>query len=191
MQESIVQSISNIFSAILGALITLCVFRIGKKSEVSRERLDRVYSILFQTIEPYLYQNLPLQECDKIVSALNEIVDAGGILSSPSLRHKIKQYLKHPRHEISNYQTFQYSLYADETSYLTQWYEICSEIDNTYDLLCKNAMLPVRSLSYRINYRQYINRLQWLLHTLIFLIPYISLLIFVSMFVFLVPILSR
>lgn len=51
------------------------------------------------------------------------------------------------------------ALQEDKYGY-NQWFRICDQISKTYDKLCKQAHLPVRSISYRINYRQYRSKIR-------------------------------
>lgn len=166
MIETAVQALSTLLAAALGAWFSIIVFRGGKRSDVAREQLDKVYAPAFRLVEPFLFQKLPRQKCDELVAALNEIALTGGILTDPALVAAIETYWRAPDGDLENYPSYQYKFLDTTPCYLTSWFDICNHIDRTYDVLCKKSFLPIRSIYYRLNRDQYINRLKWAINLL-------------------------
>ena len=168
-----------LFAAFIGAYITYTVFCIGKKADVARERVDKVYYPLFSAIEKDLYKKLPRELCDQNVKKVRDIVKKGGILVDPSLFWLVQQYEKSPNCSKDEYQDFNYSFwtghdYKSPTSYLTYWFEICQHIDQTYDRLSRECFLPRRDRYYRLNNEQYPNNFRWILSFLRTQIPFMA-----------------
>lgn len=168
MLNTIVQALSGLLSATIGAMFALVIFRGGKRADAARERLDKVYLKAFRLIEPVMYQNISRKKCDWLVSQLHEITVAGGILADPQLLDALEHYQRSPAGDESDYPNFKYSFFNPRHCYLTCWCEICRHIDQNYDILCRQAFLPIRSLSYRLNRNQYINRFTWFINLLRF-----------------------
>lgn len=183
MLDTAVQASSNILCALLGALFAFLIFRGGKQSEVARERLNSVYAPIFKRIEPFLYRNISLAECDKIVCELKDLARQGGVLTSPSLLYLIDWYLEHPREDLKSYKSYTYKYLETKSCYLTDWYRICAEVDRTYDALCRDAFLPIRKISYRLDYKQYISKLRWVISSFIFNFPYVLMLLLACLLV--------
>lgn len=169
--SSVIQALSNLLAACVGAYFTLTVFHGGQRSKVARERLDKVYIQLFNTVEPYLYQNMPFDLCRNTISKLKEIIDSGGILVDPSLRYSVEVFLRKPKQDSVDYKNYNYTSAHGSDCYLTDWYLICAQIDRTFDELCRSAFLPLRKVSYRLDNRQYITKTMWFLNALRFSAP--------------------
>lgn len=168
MFDTMVQAFSGLLSAVIGALFALVVFRGGKQSDVAREQLNKVYAKSFRLIEPAMYQNIPREDCDRLVTQLYEIATSGGILTDPQLMLYLNHYKSAPAGDNCDYPNFKYHTWARVDCYLTDWYIICSHIDRNYDILCRKAFLPVRKLDYRLEKNQYINRSIWMFNFLRF-----------------------
>lgn len=176
----------TLFAAIAGCYITYFIFFVGKKADIARERLDKVYYPLFSAIERDIYKKLPRELCDENIRAIRVIAENGGMLVDPSLLWLVKQYEKSPNCSQKEYQNFKYTFwdghdYKTPTSYLTYWFDICQHIDQTYDKLCMQCFLPHRDRAYRLNNNQYPNNFRWMLSFLRIQIPYIAVFL---MFVF-------
>ena len=128
-------------------IFTLLISRNSNLSTLARERLDRVSHPLFLEIEPFLYKKVSLNDINAFLSKYYELENSHSLLIDPVLRQEIR-WLEKPS-----------ALQEDKYGY-NQWFRICDQISKTYDKLCKQAHLPVRSISYRINYRQYRSKIR-------------------------------
>lgn len=131
-------------------IFTLLISRNSNLSTVARERLDKVYHPLFLEIEPFLYKKVSLNDISAFLSKYYELESSYSLLIDPVLRQEIR-WLKNPS-----------ALQEDKYDY-NHWFRICDQISKTYDKLCKQAHIPVRSISYRINYRQYRSKIRMIL----------------------------
>lgn len=122
-------------------IFTLLISRNSNLSTVARERLDKVYHPLFLEIEPFLYKKVSLDDISPFLSKYYELENSHSLLIDPVLRQEIR-WLEKPS-----------ALQENKYGY-NQWFRICDQISKTYDNLCKQAHIPVRSISYRINYEQ-------------------------------------
>lgn len=163
MFDTVVQAFSSLFSAIIGAMFAFVIFRGGKQSDTAREQLDKVYAKAFRLIEPVMYQNIPRKKCDWLVSELRKIVTTGGILADPKFTAVLDYYQSAPDGDMNDYPGFKYRFHERTDCYLARWYDICSHIDQYYDVLCRKAFLPIRRIDYRLERNQYINRSIWLI----------------------------
>ena len=128
-------------------IFTLLISRNSNLSTVARERLDKVYHPLFLEIEPFLYKKVSLDDISPFLSKYYELENSHSLLIDPVLRQKIR-WLEKPS-----------ALQENKYGY-NQWFRICDQISKTYDKLCKQAHIPVRSISYRINYEQYHSKIR-------------------------------
>lgn len=122
-------------------IFTLLISRNSNLSTVARERLDKVYHPLFLEIEPFLYKKVSLDDISPFLSKYYELENSHSLLIDPVLRQEIR-WLEKPS-----------ALQENKYGY-NQWFRICDQISKTYDNLCKQAHIPVRSISYRINYKR-------------------------------------
>lgn len=160
----LVSASSTLLAAVIGALFTLLVHRGGKRSEAAREQLDKVYAPSFVLIEESLYKNISAEECDLLVNNLEGVAHGGGVLTDPRLIDLITRYKLHGKDENFDYKHFKYRFFKYEPSYLSYWFDICSHIDKTNDVLRKRSFLPIRSVRYRLRRGQYINGVVWVLN---------------------------
>lgn len=128
-------------------IFTLLISRNSNLSTVARERLDKVYHPLFLEIEPFLYKKVSLDDISPFLSKYYELENSHSLLIDPVLRQEIR-WLEKPS-----------ALQENKYGY-NQWFRICDQISKTYDNLCKQAHIPVRSISYRINYEQYHSKIR-------------------------------
>lgn len=128
-------------------IFTLLISRNSNLSTVARERLDKVYHPLFLEIEPFLYKKVSLDDISPFLSKYYELENSHSLLNDPVLRQEIR-WLEKPS-----------ALQENKYGY-NQWFRICDQISKTYDKLCKQAHIPVRSISYRINYEQYHSKIR-------------------------------
>ena len=128
-------------------IFTLLISRNSNLSTVARERLDKVYHPLFLEIEPFLYKKVSLDDISPFLSKYYELENTHSLLIDPVLRQEIR-WLEKPS-----------ALQENKYGY-NQWFRICDQISKTYDKLCKQAHIPVRSISYRINYEQYHSKIR-------------------------------
>ena len=128
-------------------IFTLLISRNSNLSTVARERLDKVYHPLFVEIEPFLYKKVSLDDISPFLSKYYELENSHSLLIDPVLRQEIR-WLEKPS-----------ALQENKYGY-NQWFRICDQISKTYDKLCKQAHIPVRSISYRINYEQYHSKIR-------------------------------
>lgn len=128
-------------------IFTLLISRNSNLSTVARERLDKVYHPLFLEIEPFLYKKISLDDISPFLSKYYELENSHSLLIDPVLRQEIR-WLEKPS-----------ALQENKYGY-NQWFRICDQISKTYDKLCKQAHIPVRSISYRINYEQYHSKIR-------------------------------
>jgi len=128
-------------------IFTLLISRNSNLSTVARERLDKVYHPLFLEIEPFLYKKVSLDDIYPFLSKYYELENSHSLLIDPVLRQEIR-WLEKPS-----------ALQENKYGY-NQWFRICDQISKTYDKLCKQAHIPVRSISYRINYEQYHSKIR-------------------------------
>lgn len=128
-------------------IFTLLISRNSNLSTVARERLDKVYHPLFLEIEPFLYKKVSLDDISPFLSKYYELENSHSLLIDPVLRQEIR-WLEKPS-----------ALQENKYGY-NQWFRICDQISKTYDKLCKQAHIPVRSISYRINYEQYHSKIR-------------------------------
>lgn len=168
MLDVMVQAASSLLSAIIGAMFAVVVFRGGKQSDVAREQLDRVYAKAFRLVEPVMYQNISRKKCDLLVVELHKIAAAGGALTDPQFIIALARYKKAPSGDKNDYPSFEYRFHDQKHCYLTYWYDICSHIDQYYDILCRKSFLPIRRIDYRLERNQYINRSIWMINLLRF-----------------------
>ena len=128
-------------------IFTLLISRNSNLSTVARERLDKVYHPLFLEIEPFLYKKVSLDDISPFLSKYYELENSHSLLIDPVLRQEIR-WLEKPS-----------ALQENKYGY-NQWFRICDQISKTYDKLCKQAHITVRSISYRINYEQYHSKIR-------------------------------
>ena len=128
-------------------IFTLLISRNSNLSTVARERLDKVYHPLFLEIEPFLYKKVSLDDISPFLSKYYELENSHSLLNDPVLRQEIR-WLEKPS-----------ALQENKYGY-NQRFRICDQISKTYDKLCKQAHIPVRSISYRINYEQYHSKIR-------------------------------
>lgn len=128
-------------------IFTLLISRNSNLSTVARERLDKVYHPLFLEIEPFLYKKVSLDDIYPFLSKYYELENSHSLLIDPVLRQEIR-WLEKPS-----------ALQENKYGY-NQWFRICDQISKTYDKLCKQAHIPVRSIFYRINYEQYHSKIR-------------------------------
>lgn len=128
-------------------IFTLLISRNSNLSTVARERLDKVYHPLFLEIEPFLYKKVSLDDISPFLSKYYELENSHSLLIDPVLRQEIR-WLEKPS-----------ALQENKYGY-DQWFRICDQISKTYDKLCKQAHIPIRSISYRINYEQYHSKIR-------------------------------
>lgn len=128
-------------------IFTLLISRNSNLSTVARERLDKVYHPLFLEIEPFLYKKVSLNDIGAFLSKYYELESSYSLLIDPVLRQEIR-WLKNPS-----------ALQEDKYDY-NHWFRICNLVSKTYDKLCKQSHIPIRSVSYRINYRQYHSKIR-------------------------------
>ena len=98
-------------------------------------------------IEPFLYKKVSLDDISPFLSKYYELENSHSLLIDPVLRQEIR-WLEKPS-----------ALQENKYGY-NQWFRICDQISKTYDKLCKQAHIPVRSISYRINYEQYHSKIR-------------------------------
>lgn len=175
--QLIIQSLSTILAALIGALLAWKVFSSGKKADTARERLNAVYAEAFKIIEPVMYRIISREDCNLIVSKLDDIAKSGGVLTDPKLSSLIERYTKSPEGDKADYPNYKYSRFSLQNCYLEKWFDICENIEQTYDQLCKQSFLPLRSVAYRLERNQYINGWRWFLNFLKIVWPGISLFI--------------
>jgi hypothetical protein len=124
-------------------ILTLLLTRKGDCSATARERLDSVYHPLFLAIEPFLYKQVNYETVLPFIQKYYEIEEHYSLLINPSLRQAVKTL----PHSADSYETDKYGY--------NPWFVICKYVSKDYDRLCKQAHLPVRSISYRVINKQY------------------------------------
>ena len=133
----------TIICGFLTAIVTLLGFYVTQNStysNVDRDRLEKLYSPLFQIVEPILFQ-IPIPDdfpeyLDKIKLLLNE----NFMLCDPSLLEVVEWLDSSAKNELGRNENFK---------------RFCKRLNHQYDKLRKKLKLPVRSLFYRINKHQF------------------------------------
>ncbi len=130
-------------------ILTILISRNSNRSSAARERLEAVYHPLFITIEPFLYKSVSYQEISSFIEKYNSIEKDYSLFINPTLRQIIKRLSKSDKFDKSNKNN--------------DWFLTCKYISKEYDKLCKLSHMPIRSISYRINNRQFKNKTSMLL----------------------------
>ena len=156
---------SSILEILLNPAVTLCIgiltvfiTRNGNISSISRERLEKVYHPLFTEIEPFLFKRVTYEEITPFLEKYYEIEKQYSLLINPSLREYVHDL--NPNDKVYEIPRYGYN----------KWFFVCNRISKDYDSLCRKSHLPLRDIAYRVNHRQYKNRL-----SLIFAILWLSL----------------
>lgn len=137
-------------------ILTVLLTRNANQSSTARERLDKVYHPLFISIEPLLYKSVNYDDVSSFLDKYYELEEKYSLLLTPRLRQLIRNLPKQktPYSKVEDY---------------NPWFEICKYISKDYDKLCRQAHLPVRSISYRLFYGQYSSKL-----SMVFMAIYLS-----------------
>ena len=114
---------------------------------ISRERLEKVYHPLFLSIEPFLYKQITFEEITPFIDCYNTLEKDFLLFIHPSLQQYMRCICSRKK-----------LLPADKYS-SGEWYAICNHISREYDRLCKRAYIPIRSVAYRLNYKQYSSKI--------------------------------
>lgn len=161
LNDSLINTLFNPLVSLIIGLLTLFFTSHSNKKNISRERLDYVYHPLFLSIEPFLYKNVEYSTIEPFVNLYLSLEKEYSLLITPSFRQKIHQI--HDRKKL---------LPADKYTE-SEWTQICNQFSKDYDKLCKYACVPLRSISYRLNYGQYKSRLQMFLAGLWLNLPHL------------------
>ena len=114
---------------------------------LTRERVDLVYSPLFQKIEPILYKNIHISELQATMTFFNSLLTKHPYLVNPTLKHLADDLCSFIEDGCS----------SDEC--LPKWKKFSAKLDGEYDSLCHRLNLPRRTSYYRLQYRQFKNKL--------------------------------
>ncbi len=152
MYQTYIQPFLNILlNPIITALIGFFTLRRSlnsNKREISRERLDSVYHPLFLEIEPFLYKNVKYSDIEHFVSLYMELEKEHSLLITPLFRQQM--------HNIYNKK----HLSPSDKYHDGDWNCICKQFSKDYDKLCKYALIPTRSIVYRLYAHQYKSKFQ-------------------------------
>ena len=157
-------------------IITLCIgvitFSLGyfnRKMPVSRERLDKVYHPLFLSIEPYLYrEDITFEDIQPFIECYQKIEAEHSMLIYPSLRHWMSLICKKKE------------LYPGDKYTTSDWFIICNYVSKEYDKLCVYSCIPLRSVAYKLNRKQYSSKFKMYLgYVYLYILPLFYFLVFV------------
>ncbi|AYE35673.1 hypothetical protein [Clostridium septicum] len=138
----------EIFKTIVPPVIAgLITYRVANKNifsnirlQVANEQLKKVYLPLFIFLEPYLYKQPDIQIIKSFINMFNEIKSTNYELIDSDLLNCV-QILEKSIHD---------------NKYNFNYYEsVCSILDKLFERTRKLLKLPTRSISYRLNNKQY------------------------------------
>lgn len=129
----------NFFGILLTALVSIYIFKKESSSAFTRERHDKLIFPLFNLLEPVLYQNAS----PDILSSALKIIEDNKNIADGKLLELFYFYSHHPSQE--NFQ------------------QLCTYADRMYDKSCWKLGLKLRSVAYRINRKQYNNKITLIL----------------------------
>lgn len=153
--------------ALVIGIFTLILQKNSNRYVVARERVEYVYHPLFTAIEPYLYKNVMPKDVKPFLDKFKELDAKYSLLIYPSLRQHIGFFIN---------QSSPADPLALEDS---EWFLICDYVCKDYDKLCRIAHLPVRSIAYRLNKKQFKTKLDLCIALLRFFLPHI---VFITLF---------
>lgn len=138
-------------------ILTVLMSRNNNAFSTARERLTLAYHPLFVELEPLLYQKVCYDDIVPFLQKYREIEKQYALFINPTLRNA-----------INNINEFSFDIIPEFDGYEHDtWFEICDVMSRDYDSLCRQCHIPVRSISYRIENKQYRNRfslfLGWIL----------------------------
>lgn len=151
-------------------ILTILISRNSNRSSAARERLEHVYHPLFIAIEPFLYKSVSYQEISPFIQKYNSIEKDYSLFINPSLRQTVKRLSKADKFDKNNRNN--------------DWFLTCDYVSKEYDKLCKLSHMPIRSISYRINNRQFKNKTSMLLACIWITLPGILFCTLIMAFIF-------
>lgn len=173
--KSLYNEFKQLFEPSVTLFIGLLTYFIAKQSaysSISKLRLDKAYHPLFMHIEPFLYKPISYDTLSDFFEIFIKIEQSDSILLSPSLKYWVHYIMKEASPSTPNL--------VDQKL----WFCICDYISKDYDKLCKCAHLPVRSIEYRVNNRQYSSMFGLIISMLILTAPEIILFTILLSFLF-------
>lgn len=146
----------NFLGILLTALVSIYIFRKESSNAFTRERHDKLIFPLFNLLEPVLYQNVP----SDILNAALKVIEDNKNIADGKLLELLYLCTQHPSQ--------------------THFRMLCLYADRMYDKSCWRLGLKLRSITYRINRRQYNHKI-----TLIFSIIFYTAISFgIAMLIF-------
>lgn len=145
----------NLIGMVLTCVFSLYFFKAQFSSSYVQERHEKLIFPLFDALEPVLYQKLDQKYLDKALFIIeeNKSFADGAILDC----------------------YYSCKTYPSQESFV----ELCSCIDHAFDKSCCKLKLRKRSFAYRINKKQYRNKLSLAFYFFVFSLPTIFSYIFV------------
>lgn len=133
--EPLTQFISSVFVA----LISIYVVSKTTKLNTKRNLLSEVYTPIFNFIEPHIYSELSVQTASELINEIETITKKASYIPP-----EIALPLESLRESIQK-NSF------NKESYI----QLCKHVDSKYDKLCRSLGYSVRTLSYRLQKKQF------------------------------------
>lgn len=143
MNSDLVDILLNPVTTFVMGILTILISRNSNRLGIARERLEYVYHPLFLSIEPFLYKEVCYKDVSLFIAEFYRLESTYSLFMEPSLRQHIHNLSK----DDGPYTTDKYGY--------NKWFLICDYISKEYDKLCRQSNIPVRSMRYRLNYKQY------------------------------------
>lgn len=145
--------------AFIVGLMTATISRNASRSQIAKERLEKVYHPLFLSIEPFLYKEVVFEEITPFIECYCVLEEKYSLFIQPSFRQHMKSLCCRRKLQEAD-------KYSD-----AEWVTICDYISKEYDRLCRQAHIPLRSTGYRLDHKQYRSKFSMYLGLLLINLP--------------------
>ncbi len=152
--------------ALLIGILTVLVTKNSNTYNAARERLNNAYHPIFIIAEPYLFKSIDITFAKYFIDEYYKIENLYSLYIYPSLRLRVDLLSKIIANDYNQSK-------ADE-----HWKLICQYLNKDYDNLCRKAHMPLRSTSYRMNYKQFSDKFSLYWEKFLSFRPYLILIIF-------------
>lgn len=149
------KSISTVALTWLGIVLTVFfayyTFKFQLRTSITKEQLYKAYLPMFKILEPHLYKDVHEIGIDNLEKIINDVqtlcYEHYELVESQIISYvlRIKENLQQPDFD---------RILADE-----QYKRICAKVDFEFERCRKRLNLPTRGPYYRLNHKQYENKL--------------------------------
>ncbi|NJD02039.1 MAG: hypothetical protein FIA99_05465 [Ruminiclostridium sp.] len=133
----------SVVSGFIAIAVTLLGIYLSHKANFSNayeKQFNETYAPLFISLEPYLYRNLPYDAAKEYAILFEKTIKEHYVLCHPSFIEYASLFCT----AVKNNESYEYF-----------FKKLCAHVDSYYDKLRRNIKLPLRGISYRLQFEQY------------------------------------